>query len=140
MRKRVRGIILDGKNIILMKRQKEGREYWVFPGGMVERGETLESALKRECREELGIDIAVKKLILKKELNLYTDRQMEYFYLCEKTGGQLGTGQGPEFSRYKKVGWGTHEPMAVPIGVIARINLLPEEAKEIIKKSSLDKL
>ena len=38
---------------------------WEFPGGKVEQGETLESALKREIREELEMEISVKNEFLR---------------------------------------------------------------------------
>ncbi len=55
----------DGK--ILIARRKHPYPFpgppWEFPGGKLEDGETLEECLRREIREELGIDIAVGRLI-----------------------------------------------------------------------------
>ncbi|MFH1182927.1 MAG: NUDIX domain-containing protein [Candidatus Moraniibacteriota bacterium] len=131
MKKRVRAIIFDGDNIILLRRVTKDREYWVFPGGMVEKGESVKDALARECKEELGIDVKVGKLLIKKDLDLYEEKQQEYFYFGEKTGGTLGTGEGPEYQEHNGY-WGTHEPISLPKEKIKEIDLLPEEVKKLI--------
>ena len=133
MKERVRAVIIGGENIVLMKRVVKDREYWVFPGGMVEKGETKKEALARECREELGIDIKIKSLLVKRDLDIYEDKQLEYFYLCEKIGGTLGTGEGPEYQEEKGY-WGTHEVKEMPFGEIVKLNLLPAEVKNLALK------
>ena len=53
-------IIVDGR--LLAAQRSEPPELaggWEFPGGKVEPGETDEQAIIRECREELGVGIAV---------------------------------------------------------------------------------
>jgi len=59
--------ILNEKNqILLMKRTKECRNYagyWSVPGGGVEFFEKVEDAVKREVREELGVEIEIIKLL-----------------------------------------------------------------------------
>ena len=50
---------------ILLQRRPEGRQMaglWEFPGGKVDEGESPESALIRELREELGIEVSVSDL------------------------------------------------------------------------------
>lgn len=48
------GIILKEGKILIAKR-KEGK--WEFPGGKVEKGESVEECLKRELKEELNIEV-----------------------------------------------------------------------------------
>lgn len=51
-------VAFDKDGRFLMTSRPEGKVYagyWEFPGGKVEAGETLEEALVREMKEELGI-------------------------------------------------------------------------------------
>ena len=55
-------MILNNKNQVLLIK-KQGKDYWERPGGKVEYGEKVISALKREILEETGIQISVKKFM-----------------------------------------------------------------------------
>ena len=56
------GIIWKGKKVLIALRPQKGLlgGLWEFPGGKKEKGESLEKCLKREVREELGIQIRVR--------------------------------------------------------------------------------
>ena len=51
-------LIKDGK-ILLIHRKNGGNEYYSFPGGGVEKGETIEDACIRELLEETSIKIKI---------------------------------------------------------------------------------
>ena len=60
----VAAIIQDGDRIFATQRgYGDFKDWWEFPGGKMEAGETPEQALVREIREELSADIKVGKLL-----------------------------------------------------------------------------
>ena len=61
-RRAIRAILLTPENDILLLRIRHpdtGEWFWITPGGGIEPGETIEEGLKRELREELGLDLFV---------------------------------------------------------------------------------
>ena len=53
--------LIDADGRVLLARRPEGKKMaglWEFPGGKLDPGETPEAALKRELKEELGIDVS----------------------------------------------------------------------------------
>lgn len=55
-----KAIVMSGTDILLLK-QPDGS--WDLPGGKIRQGESVKTGLKREVREETGIDIAPKNLV-----------------------------------------------------------------------------
>lgn len=70
------GVILRGQQVLLALRSSKQHQggKWEFPGGKVEKGETVAAALKRELQEEVAIDVAESSAFM----------QLEYAY-PEKT-------------------------------------------------------
>jgi len=95
-RVRVAAIIVRDNYILLAQHAKEGKTYWVLPGGGVDFGETAAEALVRELKEETNLDIEVGALVMANDsippdghrhiLNLY--------FTAKVTGGRLRIGAG----------------------------------------------
>lgn len=88
----VTAAVIERDGMILIARRKRAfmGNNWEFPGGKLEDNETLEECLKREIREELGIDIAVGKLISSRKHVLNCQSAIIlYAYRAEYVSGEI---------------------------------------------------
>ncbi len=80
----VAAIIHDAQGRIFATQRGYGewKDYWEFPGGKVEPGETAAEALKREIREELSTEISVDEFLCTVEYDYPAFHLTMHCYLC----------------------------------------------------------
>lgn len=109
----VGGVIVRGDRALIIKRAHEPRRgEWSIPGGTVEVGERLTDALRRELREETGLDVEVGPVLeLFDRIHHDPEGRVRYHfvivdYLCHAPDGDAVAGTDAE-----AVAWVTGEEL-----------------------------
>ena len=113
----VGALIFEKGRILLVERGKDPlKGWWSLPGGIVETGEKLVNAMRREVREETGLEVDVLSMFEIFERVIPDDAgRTEYHYvlidyLCKVVGGTLEAASDvsraawvsqPELSKYR---------------------------------------
>lgn len=119
----------DDGRLVLIRRDRPGRaSYWVTPGGGVERDDpSLEDALRRELREELGAEVILGGIVA----SWIDDDVTTHLVAAMLVSIDASLRHGPEFADPDPAR-GTYEVVRVPATqeALSAINLVPEEARE----------
>jgi 8-oxo-dGTP diphosphatase len=130
------GIVLIKENkVALIERYRAGLHYYIFPGGGVDEGESVEQAAIREAMEELGIEVAIRQKVANVQLG-YKSRQ--FYFLVEQISGEFGTGTGEEFesSNLDNPQKGIYIPIWMPIEELSQhTNIYPVEMARLVVRS-----
>lgn len=91
IRETARGVILQDDTFLFIRRTRQnsegGIDNWLsIPGGGLDPGETPEQAVVREMKEELGIDVDIKSLLVIQDVP--SDESRHYYFLCTIRGGE----------------------------------------------------
>ena len=82
-------IVKDHKVFATQRGYGEWKDFWEFPGGKIDAGETPEEALCREIKEELDTEIAVGELFTTIDYDYPTFHITMHCYLCTIENGSL---------------------------------------------------
>ena len=82
-------IVKDHKVFATQRGYGECKDFWEFPGGKIDAGETPEEALRREIKEELDTEIAVGELFTTINYDYPTFHITMHCYLCTIENGSL---------------------------------------------------
>jgi 8-oxo-dGTP diphosphatase len=82
-------IFIDGKLVLIGQKNKFGKEVYLFPGGGVEHKESPKDCVKREIKEEIGLDVEVLNLMYYNTVSSSWDDSLNMFYGCKVIGGDL---------------------------------------------------
>lgn len=79
----------DGKIFATQRGYGEYKDWWEFPGGKIEPGETQCDALKREIMEELNTEINIDKFLLTINYDYPNFHLTMHCFLCSVISGNL---------------------------------------------------
>jgi 8-oxo-dGTP diphosphatase len=102
----VAGIVFDGDGrILLLEHVYRHRIPRGLPGGWVGKGEDPAAALRRELREEVGLDVEPEQIILcassGRTRRLFSSSSLNIIFRCRLAGGEPDPGRSSEILAFR---------------------------------------
>lgn len=132
----VAGVMFLGDSIVIAKRgQEPAKGQWSLPGGVVELGESLEGAVKREFLEEVSVRVSVCGLIHIVEKVFYdAHKRVRYHYVIAEYWGEVREGRPTASSDVSEVRLVRPETLS-RLGVHADVEKIVQKALSLRQAS-----
>jgi 8-oxo-dGTP diphosphatase len=135
MRVRAGAVLIEDDKVALIERYRDGKHYFVFPGGGADEGETPEQAAVREMEEETGLRVTARCKLAEIRFGLST----QHYYLVERVGGEFGSGTGEEYTDADPdhPAQGVYIPVWMPLEELPEHdNVYPADVVNVVLKSA----
>ena len=112
-------VVHDGRVLLVQRGTEPAKGQWSIPGGLIEVGEPLSSAVAREVLEETGLVVEPVELIeLLDRIHRDGDRIRYHYviadYLCRVTGGTLLAASDADAVRWvERSEWSSHSALRI---------------------------
>ena len=114
-------VLRDETRVALIRRVRDGRTYFVFPGGGIRTGETPAEAAAREAHDELGVQVVLGPRLLIEEFR----GQTVHYFSALIVGGDFGTGSRDELRLGGTGERGTSEPIWMELRDLLHYDVRP---------------
>lgn len=125
----VGGVCVREDKVLLIHRINKAsdftKEYFVFPGKIVEGDEALESALE-QAFSDYSITIKLQDLLYSKEND---SNDIEYYYLCDYVLGEPAVREGSNEAIEMEGGEQVYTPMWIKLSELEDLIIYPESVK-----------
>lgn len=127
-RTRATAVVIKEGKILIIHRYNNGDEYWVLPGGGVEEGEDVESAVLRELSEETSVQAIVKRNLFE-----FLDAKGDHhvLFLCEYVSGEPKLHKDSNEATINNPNQ-SYTPQWVGVGELHKLTIYPSEEKEFL--------
>ena len=111
IRIRICGILHNGGKYLLVNHSKLNADnvFWNFPGGGVDKNETIANTLTREFKEETNLDITIGKLLFINQVITSSLHAIELYFSVFTETYENQTGYDPEIDIITETKWMTSE-------------------------------
>lgn len=126
-----RVVIINEDKMLFINRIREEDEFYVIPGGTIEKGETPLEAAIREAKEETNLDIDIDKELTTIEEIWNNEPKTTHYFLAKNWSGDLRM-IGEELNHITETN--KYSLTWVPINQISNLTIYPKSTYEKVLK------